>query len=68
MPIVFIRILFLLSLSNLSSMLYSNYVSSVKLLLILTSKIILSWAAWVDQSFKHLTLDFSLGHDLTVLC
>ena len=24
------------------------------------------WGAWVAQSVKHLTLDFSSGHDLTV--
>ena len=24
------------------------------------------WEAWVAQSFEHLTLDFGLGHDLTV--
>ena len=23
------------------------------------------WGAWVTQSVKHLTLDFSSGHDLT---
>ena len=26
----------------------------------------LQWGAWVAQSIKPLTLDFSLGHDLTV--
>ena len=31
-----------------------------------TCQKVLDWGTWVDQSVKHPTLSFSLGHDLTV--
>ena len=32
-----------------------------------TLKVNLSWGAWMAQSVRHLTVDFTSGHDLMVL-